>query len=76
MWPTVMLLNEQTSQQSTDEKQRIGMTEEQIERIAERKMNRLDKELMNGSITQEEYNQEVRELDQWVNAEYRHSKYD
>lgn len=52
------------------------MTEEQIERIAERKMNRLDKELMNGSITQEEYNQEVRELDQWVNAEYRHSKYD
>lgn len=52
------------------------MTEEQIERIAEREMNRLDKELLNGSITQEEYNQEVRELDHWIKEEYRHSKYD
>jgi hypothetical protein len=68
--------SEQSNQQSTDERQRIGMTEEQIERIAEREMNRLDKELLNGSITQEEYNQEVRELDHWIKEEYRHSKYD
>jgi hypothetical protein len=26
VWPTVMLSNEQTNQQSTDERQRIGMT--------------------------------------------------
>jgi hypothetical protein len=52
------------------------MTEEQIERIAEREMNRLDKELMNGTITQEEYNQEVRELDQWTREEYRQSNCD
>jgi len=37
--------NAQSNQQLSRERKRIGMTEEQIERIAERKMNRLDMEL-------------------------------
>jgi len=63
--------NAQSNQQLSRERKRIGMTEEQIERIAERKMNRLDMELMNGTITQEEYEQEVRDLDQWTKEELR-----
>lgn len=41
------------------------MTEIQIERIVEQEMDRLDRNLMFGRITQEEYNLEVKELDAW-----------
>ena len=38
------------------------MTEDQIERIIERKMDGLDRLLMNGKLTQEEYDREVAAL--------------
>ena len=47
------------------------MTEEQIERRAEREMDRLDAALMAGRLTQDEYDYEVRALDQWAEEEYR-----
>lgn len=47
------------------------MTEEQIERRAEREMDRLDKQLLSGALTQAEYDEEVRELDRWAREEYR-----
>lgn len=47
------------------------MTEDQIEHIAEREMDRLDKQLLNGSLTQDEYLQEVKALDAWVREEYK-----
>jgi hypothetical protein len=42
------------------------MTEDQIERIVERWMTNLDRQLTKGMITQEEYEQEVKELDKWA----------
>jgi len=39
------------------------MTEEQIERFAERKMDALDRRLMAGAITQTEYDACVKALD-------------
>ena len=46
------------------------MTEDQIERIVERQMTNLDRQLTKGMITQEEYDQEVKELDMWARDEY------
>ena len=46
------------------------MTEDQIERHVERHMNSLDAQLMNGSLTQAEYDQAVRALDRWAQAQY------
>jgi hypothetical protein len=45
--------------------------EDEIERVAEREMNRLDKELLSGALTQEDYDEEVEALDQWVREEYK-----
>ncbi len=50
------------------------MTEDQIERIAERTMDRLDRELCRGIIDQQTYDLEVRELDQWCLDEYRQAR--
>jgi len=50
------------------------MTEDQIERIAERQMDQLDQQLLKGILTNEEYNQEVLELDRWVRDELRLSR--
>lgn len=47
------------------------MSETQIERIAEYEMDRLDQELTSGAITQEEYDEEVRALDEWCREELR-----
>jgi len=49
-------------------------SEDQIERIAERQMDRLDQQLLKGILTNEEYNQEVLELDRWVRDELRLSR--
>lgn len=38
------------------------MSEEQIERLAERKMDQLDAQLMNGKLSQAEYDAAVKEL--------------
>lgn len=47
------------------------MNEEQIEHIAEREMDVLDTELLNGNITQEEYDSQVHELDTWCKEQYK-----
>lgn len=46
------------------------MTEDQIERSVERAMNRLDRELGRGHITEEEYDKQVYELDIWAERQY------
>lgn len=40
--------------------------EQATEEAAERHMNRLDKKLMQGHITQDEYDRRVAEIDNWV----------
>lgn len=50
------------------------MTEDQIERIVERQMDKLDLQYTKGMLTNEEYEAEVRELDNWANDEYRQSR--
>lgn len=42
------------------------MSEAQIERIVERRMDELDKRLLTGSLTEEQYWLEIRLLDQWA----------
>ena len=46
-------------------------TEDQIERIVERQMDKLDLQYTKGMLSEDEYNQEVLELDQWANDQYR-----
>ena len=46
-------------------------SEEAIERIVERSMNILDKQLMTNSISQDEYDEEVKALDEWARDAYR-----
>lgn len=41
------------------------LSEEQIESIVEKRINKLDKKLMQGHITQQEYDHEVMILDKW-----------
>lgn len=50
------------------------MSEATIERIAERTMDRLDRELMEGVLTQEQYDEEVKVLEEWVRYESRLSR--
>lgn len=42
------------------------MSEEQIERIAEQRMDALDRRLLAGELTQVDYDLEVKRLDQWA----------
>lgn len=42
------------------------MTEHQIEREAERRMDRLDASYLKGEITSEAYDKAIRELDEWA----------
>lgn len=54
------------------------MTEDQIDRIVEREMDKLDRMLTNGLMTQEQYDEEVSELDKWANdmeRKYRNRQY-
>lgn len=46
------------------------MTEDQIERSAEREMDILDRLFLSGRLTQEQYDREVRELNEWCEEEY------
>jgi len=50
------------------------MTESQIERQVESRTNSLDRRLMNGSLTQEEYEIEMNKLDAWAAAEFRKAR--
>jgi hypothetical protein len=46
------------------------MTEDQIERRVERMMDALDAQLMNGALTQREYDSNVRDLNAWAEAKF------
>jgi hypothetical protein len=48
------------------------MTEDQIEAKVESEINRLDRQLMDGKITQEEYDDAVYILDRWADQQYKH----
>ena len=50
------------------------MTEDQLERIYEREMDKLDRSLVKGLISQDEYDAEVLELDNWVRDQYRKTR--
>lgn len=47
------------------------LTEQQIEELAERHMDKLDRKLMRGEITQSEYEREVFILDKWAAHQYK-----
>lgn len=47
------------------------MTEDQIERKVEVMMDRLDKQYMNGSITEGEYQAEIKSINEWATEEIR-----
>ncbi len=49
----------------------MHMTEDQIEFIAEKQMDALDRRLMSGSITQADYDAEVAALDAWTKNQQR-----
>lgn len=46
------------------------MSEEKIERIYELSMDALDDGLIDGLLTQEAYDEEVKALNRWIRAEY------
>lgn len=50
---------------------RKDMTEEQIERIAESRMDSLDSRLMSGKLSQSEYDAETRKLNRWCEDQYK-----
>lgn len=50
------------------------MTTDHIDRIAERSMDLLDKQLLTNQLTQAEYDEEVRELEKWARDMYRASR--
>jgi hypothetical protein len=47
------------------------MTEEQIERLAERDMDRLDRAFMRGELSQEAYDAAIERLNAWLEKSYR-----
>ena len=47
--------------------------EEEIEGLAERRMDRLDEQLMTDRLTQEQYDAQVRELNAEIEKLYRHA---
>ncbi len=50
------------------------MTEEEIERVIERKMDALDARFMMRTMTQAEYDAAVRRLNEWTDVKYRFRK--
>jgi len=49
------------------------LTEDQIEQHVERAMNRLDRQFLAGTITQQEYDHEVHILDKWAYQQEKHT---
>ena len=45
------------------------LTEDQIERAVERAMDKLDRHFTRGEVTQVEYDQDVKRLDDWAKGE-------
>jgi len=51
-----------------------ALTEEQIERMVERHIDRLDRHLLSNQITQEQYDRDIVALDKWSSQQYQYSK--
>lgn len=47
------------------------MTADRIERAVEQMSNSLDAQLMNGSVSQAEYDRRLRAIDRWAEMKYR-----
>lgn len=47
------------------------MTEYEVELKVEREMDRLDRQLMQGKLTQDQYDREVYKLDKWAEKQLR-----
>jgi len=47
------------------------VTEEQIERHAELRMDALDRAYLNGGMTEADYSEGIRAIDNWCRGEYR-----
>jgi hypothetical protein len=54
----------------------VGNAEDRIERTAERRMDNLDARLMNGTLTQQEYEARVKELNQWTKDSYAFARFE
>ena len=52
----------------------LTMTENQIEIIVERAIDKLDARLMQSKISQSKYDYEVSIIDKWATQQYEHSK--
>jgi hypothetical protein len=48
------------------------LTEDQIEQHVERAMNRLDRQFLAGTLSQQEYDREVLILDRWAYQQVQH----
>lgn len=42
------------------------MTEDQIERVVERRIDAIDKRYLAGELTEEDYREKIREVDEWA----------
>ena len=51
------------------------VTEEMIERAVESKVNSLDRKFMKSDMTQEDYDQKMREINEWADAQYNAAEY-
>lgn len=47
------------------------LTEDQIERKVERMIDALDKSFMNGELTQDAYDKEMKSIDDWAQEQYK-----
>ena len=51
------------------------LTEDQIERMVERQIDRLDRHLLTNQISQEQYDRDIVSLDKWASQQYDHYKH-
>lgn len=50
------------------------LSENQIETLVERQIDKLDKNLLSGALTQSEYDHEIMIVDKWASQQYDHLK--
>lgn len=53
---------------------RHPMTEDQIERHVQHYFDRLDRKLMSGRLSQEQYDTEAEQIRLWADSEYRRNR--
>jgi len=58
-----------------DEETKAIVTEEMIERAVESKVNSLDRKFMKSNMTQEDYDEKMRKINEWADAQYNAAEY-